>query len=218
MLATNCWSRSHAACRCLVRESDFVARLGGDEFVILQPSFGQPDDATVLAQRLLEGLAEPVQVGGQQVRVGASIGIALHPVDGHDGDALFKHADIALYCAKAGGRGIFRFFDTQMTRAVNEHRLLESGLRWALENNALEVHFQPKFACNSLAIVGFEALARWRHPTRGNISPETFIRVAEECGLIKRLGLWVIEQACADGREVEFPPACRGECVAAAAL
>ena len=180
----------------LVREVDFVARLGGDEFVVLQPGLQGTTETAALAERLLRSLAEPVQVGGQQVRVGASIGIALYPSDGHDGDALFKHADIALYCAKAAGRGTFRFFEADMTRAVNEHRLLESGLRWALDNHALEVYYQPKFACNSLSIVGFEALARWRHPTRGNISPETFVRVAEECGLIKRLGLWVIERAC----------------------
>jgi diguanylate cyclase (GGDEF)-like protein len=181
----------------LVREQDLVARLGGDEFVILQPGLREVESAGSLAQRVLKRLADPVQVGGQQVRVGASIGIAFHPKDGLDGDALFKHADIALYSAKAAGRGTFRYFDVQMTRAVNENRLLESGLRWALENNALEVHFQPKFACGSLAVVGFEALVRWRHPIRGNISPETFIRVAEECGLIKQLGLWVIERACA---------------------
>ena len=182
--------------QALVRDVDFVARLGGDEFVVLQPGVTTLADTQALVERLLQSLSEPVPVSGQQVRLGASIGIALYPADGHDGDALFKHADIALYCAKAAGRGTYRFFDSQMTRAVNERRLLESGLRWALDNRALELHFQAKFDCKSLAIVGFEALVRWRHPTRGNISPETFIRVAEECGLIKRLGLWVIEEAC----------------------
>jgi len=180
----------------LVREQDFVARLGGDEFVVLQPGLSRVDAAAALAQRLLCKLAEPVQIAGQQVRVGASIGIAFHPNDGQDGDTLYKHADIALYSAKAAGRGTVRFFDAQMTWAVNENRLLESGLRWAMDNEALDVHFQPKFACTSLAIVGFEALVRWQHPTRGSISPQTFIRVAEECGLIKRLGLWVIERTC----------------------
>jgi diguanylate cyclase (GGDEF)-like protein len=179
-----------------VKEVDFVARLGGDEFVVLQEHVTETAETQVLAEKLLQAMSEPVQVGGQQVRLGASIGIAFYPADGHDGDALFKHADIALYCAKAAGRGTFRFFDPQMTRSVNEHRLLESGLRWALDNEALELHYQPKFDCTSLAIVGFEALVRWRHPTRGNISPETFIRIAEECGLIKRLGLFVVEQAC----------------------
>jgi len=182
--------------QALVREVDFIARLGGDEFVVLQPGVTALAETQVLVEKLLHSLSEPLHISGQQVRLGASIGVALYPGDGHDGDALFKHADIALYCAKAAGRGTYRFFDAQMTRAVNEHRLLESGLRWALDNNALELHFQPKFDCNSLAIVGFEALVRWRHPTRGNISPETFIRIAEECGLIKRLGLWVIEEAC----------------------
>jgi diguanylate cyclase (GGDEF)-like protein len=182
--------------QALVREADFVARLGGDEFVILQPHVREPRETAALAQRVLKRMAEPFHVVGQQVRVGASIGIAFHPTDGQDGDALLKYSDIALYCAKAAGRGTYRFFNTQMTRAVNENRLLESGLRSALDNQSLELHFQPKFACNSLAIVGFEALVRWRHPTRGDVSPETFIRVAEECGLIKRLGLWVIEQAC----------------------
>jgi diguanylate cyclase (GGDEF)-like protein len=180
----------------MIREEDFVARLGGDEFVILQPGVAGEEAASAIAQRLLQRVAEPVLVADQQVRVGASIGIAFHPKDGLDGDALFKHADIALYSAKAAGRGTFRCFDTQMTRAVNENRLLESGLRWALENDALDLRFQPKFACKTLAVVGFEALVRWRHPIRGDISPETFIRVAEECGLIKRLGLWVIERAC----------------------
>lgn len=182
--------------QALTRETDFVARLGGDEFIILQSNVGAPQDAAILAQRVLLRLSEPVLIGSQQVRVGASIGVAFYPQDGQDGDTLLKHSDIALYSAKAAGRGTFRFFDAEMTRAVNEHRLLESGLRWALDNQTLKVHFQPKFACDTLRIVGFEALVRWQHPTRGSISPETFIRIAEECGLIKRLGLWVIEQAC----------------------
>ena len=166
--------------QALVREGDFVARLGGDE---------------------------PVQVGGHQVRIGASIGIAFHPNDGQNGDTLLKHADIALYCAKANGRGTFRAFDVQMTHAVNEHRLLESGLRRALDNRELEVHFQPIFDCGSLVITGFEALARWRHPTRGYVPPDTFIRIAEECGLINRLGRWVLEQACTTA--AAWQPPCR---------
>jgi predicted signal transduction protein with EAL and GGDEF domain len=146
---------------------------------------------------VLQRLAEPADVAGQQVRIGASIGIAFHPQDGEDCDALLKHADIALYSAKASGRGVFRCFDEQMIRAVNEHHMLESDLRRALENHELEVHFQPEFSGASLQITGFEALARWRHPIRGYISPEIFIHVAEQCGLINRLGSWVLEQACA---------------------
>ncbi len=130
----------------LVRDVDFVARLGGDEFVILLPGLRQPEAVAPLAQRVLQRLAEPVQVGDHRLRIGATIGIAFHPKDANDGDALFKHADIALYSAKAGGRGTFRCFDAQMTHTVNEQRLLESGLRRALENRDLEVHFQPMFA------------------------------------------------------------------------
>ncbi len=193
--------------QALVREGDFVARLGGDEFIILQPGLAQPEDAAPLAQRVLQQLAEPAQVGDHQVRIGASIGIAFHPTDGLDGDTLLKHADIALYCAKAGGRGMFRTFDVQMTYAVNEHRLLESGLRRVLDNRELEVHFQPIFNCESLEITGFEALARWRHPTRGYIPPDVFIRIAEECGLINRLGARVLEQACMTA--ASWQPPCR---------
>jgi diguanylate cyclase (GGDEF)-like protein len=182
--------------RALVREGDLVARVGGDEFVIVQPGLRSHDGAIALAQRVLERLAEPAQIGLHQVRIGASIGIAFHPPDGQDGDALFKNADIALYRAKADGRGMFRCFDIQMVHAMNERRLLETDLRRALQDGELEVHYQPKFASDTLEIVGFEALARWRHPTRGYVSPDVFIRLAEECGLINGLGLWIIDRAC----------------------
>jgi diguanylate cyclase (GGDEF)-like protein len=191
----------------LVREADFVARLGGDEFVVLLPGLRQPEAALPLAQRILQRLAEPAQVGDHRLRIGASIGIAFHPQDAPDGDALFKYADIALYAAKAAGRGTFRCFDVQMTHTVTEQRLLESGLRRALDNRDLEVHFQPMFAGDSLELAGFEALARWRHPTRGYISPETFIRVAEDCGLINLLGRRVIEEACTAA--AVWKPQCR---------
>jgi len=180
----------------LVQETDFVARLGGDEFVILQPGLCEVGEAVRLARLVLQRLADPVEVAGQKVRIGASIGIAFHPRDGQDCDALLKHADIALYRAKADGRGAFRCFDEQMIRTVNEHRLLESDLRSALDNQELEVHFQPEFTGDSLEVSGFEALARWRHPIRGYISPAVFIPVAEQCGLINRLGCWVLEHAC----------------------
>jgi diguanylate cyclase (GGDEF)-like protein len=181
----------------LVREEDLVARLGGDEFVILQPGLRNPDGATSLAQRVLQRLTDPVQIGSHQVRIGASIGIAYCPKDGADSDTLLKHADIALYSAKTGGRGMYRCFDPEMVHAVNEYRTLEGDLRRALDDDELEVHFQPKYSGESLAIVGFEALARWHHPTRGYVSPATFIKIAEACGLIDRLGLWIAEKACA---------------------
>ena len=191
----------------LAREGDFVARLGGDEFIILQPGLTRREDAGPLARRLLQRLAEPVQVGSHQVRIGASIGISFFPTDAQNGETLLKYADIALYCAKADGRGTYRYFDVQMTYAVNEHRLLESGLRRALDNEEFELHFQPMFNCATLQITGFEALARWRHPTRGYVSPETFIPVIEECGLVNRFGLWVIEKACRTA--AAWQPPCR---------
>ncbi|HTB45916.1 MAG TPA: EAL domain-containing protein [Acetobacteraceae bacterium] len=191
----------------LVRDVDFVARMGGDEFVLLLPGLRDPEAAMPLAQRVLQRLAEPAQVGDHRLRVGASIGVAFYPKDAQDGDALFKYADIALYAAKTAGRGTVRCFDVQMTHTVNEHRLLESGLRRALENGDLEVHFQPMFAGDTLALAGFEALARWKHPGRGYVSPETFIRIAEDCGLINRLGRWVIEEACTAA--AAWQPQCR---------
>ena len=189
----------------LVRETDFVARLGGDEFVIVQPGLQQPAEAALFARHVLQRLAEPADVAGHQVRIGASIGIAFHPKDGQDCDALLKHADIALYSAKASGRGAFRCFDEQMILAVKEHHMLESDLRRALDNRELEVYFQPEFSGTSLQITGFEALARWRHPVRGYISPEIFIHVAEQCGLINRLGCWVLEQACSVAADWQRP-------------
>ena len=180
----------------ITRQLDFVARLGGDEFVILMRDLEQPEAAVPLVERVLRRLSDPTEIAGHRIRIGASAGLAFYPKDGVDNDALLKYADIALYAAKADGRGTFRCFDHRMTEAVNERRLLESGLRRALESNELKLEFQPIFATDSLEVAGFEALARWHHPERGYIAPDTFIRIAEECGLINRLGHWVIEQAC----------------------
>jgi diguanylate cyclase (GGDEF)-like protein len=182
--------------RTLVRGSDLVARLGGDEFVFLLPGLHHRDDILPLAERVLRCLAEPAHILGQHIRVGASLGIAFYPQDGLDADTWFKHADMALYCAKNAGRGVYRCFDQQLSQAMTEHHLLESDLRRALDGGELEVYFQPKFNSRTLEIVGFEALARWRHPTRGFVSPAVFIRIAEDCGLIIRLGRWVLDQAC----------------------
>jgi diguanylate cyclase (GGDEF)-like protein len=182
--------------KALVRGTDLVARLGGDEFVLLLAGLHQKGDILPLAERVLRRLAEPVRIKGQQIGIGASLGIAFHPQDGLDANTWFKHADMALYGAKNGGRGIYRCFDEQLSQAVTEHHLLQSDLRRALDGGELEVHFQPKFSCRSLEIAGFEALARWRHPTRGYVSPAAFIRIAEDSGLIGRLGRWILERAC----------------------
>lgn len=177
-------------------EDAFVTRLGGDEFVIIQKKPLCHETALELAEHLLKRLAEPADVGGHQVRIGASIGIAFYPQDGRNLDTLLRHADIALYRAKSGGRGAYRCFDAAMVRGMNERLLLETELRQALERGELDVHFQPQFSSSHLDVVGFEALARWQHPTLGYVSPESFIPIAEGVGLIRQLGNFVLERAC----------------------
>jgi diguanylate cyclase (GGDEF)-like protein len=183
--------------RGLVRAADVVARLGGDEFVVVLPGLAQREVIVAMMQRVLRRLADPVMIEGHCVRIGASLGIAFHPQDGPDVDTWLRHADIALYSAKNGGRGTYRCFDEQLAQALTKQQGLERDLRQALDDDALEVYFQPKFNCGSLEITGFEALARWRHPTMGAVSPAVFIGIAETSGLINRLGLWVLQRACA---------------------
>jgi diguanylate cyclase (GGDEF)-like protein len=182
--------------RALVRPIDTVARTGGDEFTIVQRNADGPEDAGRLVQRLIDNLADPVSVDGYRLTVATSIGIALYPRDGREGRMLLKNADTALYRAKAEGRSTFRFFEPEMDRSLQERRALEHDLRLALQHDRLDVYFQPEFACDTLEVVGFEALARWRDPTRGMVPPGIFIPIAEECGLIEQLGRIVLERAC----------------------
>ena len=182
--------------RDLVSGQDVVARLGGDEFLLF---LDDPDDeaATMcLARQIPRALTRPITVRGQQVRLGASMGIALHPRDGADAPTLFRHANIALSRAKLAGRGTAQSFAPEMMVSFEEHRMMESDLRRALDSDELELRLQPQFSCETLEVTGFEALARWRHPTRGELSPAMFIPIAERSGLINPLGLWAIEQAC----------------------
>jgi EAL domain-containing protein (putative c-di-GMP-specific phosphodiesterase class I) len=148
-----------------------------------------------------------VQVDGYRLPVGCSIGVALYPRDGRDGRSLLKNADTALYRTKAEGRGTFRFFELEMDRSLQERRALEHDLRLALQHDRLEVYFQPESACDTLQVVGFEALVRWRDPTRGLVPPGIFIPIAEECGLIEQLGRIVLERACA--LAASWQPRCR---------
>lgn len=182
--------------RDLVSGRDVVARLGGDEFLAFLDDPG--DEATVmnLARQLPRSLARPIAVCGQHVRLGASLGIALYPRDGDDVTTLFRHANIALSQAKMAGRGTAQSFDPAMMASFEEHRMVESDLRRALDSDELELRLQPQFSCDTLEVTGFEALTRWRHPTRGMLSPAVFIPIAERSGLINPLGLWAIEQAC----------------------
>ena len=181
-----------------IREEDVVARLGGDEFAILQLSRNLPDNATSLASRLCSILGQPFFLKDHQVVIGASIGIALAPDNGADPEQLIKNADMALYRAKDDGRSTFRFFEPEMDARMQARRLLELDLRTALENGEFEVHYQPLVSSETGKVTGFEALLRWPHPTRGNVSPADFIPLAEEIGLIVPLGSLVIRQACRD--------------------
>ena len=183
--------------RGLVRGEDFLARFGGDEFCVLRAAVGEAAGAETLAHRLVNLLSEPYRIDGQQVLLSASVGIALCPADGTSVDQVLANADTALFRAKEG-RGTFRLYEPAMDVRIAERRLLEQDLRQALAAEQLVVFYQPIFAGATCEATGFEALVRWPHPTRGDISPEEFISVAEESDLIVRLGHWVMQTACAE--------------------
>jgi diguanylate cyclase (GGDEF)-like protein/PAS domain S-box-containing protein len=172
-----------------------IARLGGDEFVVAAPC-GGGIDAAALAARLLQVLAAPVRVGGQEVIVGASIGIAMHPHDGSTREQLFQAADTAMYRAKEAGRNRYRFFEADMTLAAQARMALELALRPALARGEFELHYQPRVDLGGMAIVGMEALLRWNHPELGRVAPGEFIGIAEETGMIVAIGAWVLGEAC----------------------
>ncbi|MCA1535760.1 EAL domain-containing protein [Bradyrhizobium sp. NBAIM03] len=181
-----------------IRETTFVARLGGDEFAIVDYVTNPAADAASLAEAIHGALSEPFDLGDHQVIVGTSIGIALAPRDGADSDTILRSADLALYSAKSGGRGAFRFFEPELDRLLHARRNLERDLRKALARSEFELHYQPFVNLKSGETCGFEALLRWHHPERGLVSPGEFIPVAEETGLILPLGEWVLRTACAE--------------------
>ncbi|MCJ2016929.1 EAL domain-containing protein [Methylobacterium sp. E-065] len=176
---------------------DVVARLGGDEFAVLQVGTAGPEGVETLAARIIELVGRPFLIDGQLVTVGASVGAALAPTDGTEPGALLRNADLALYKAKADGKGTFRRFDPALDARVRARRSLEADLRRAIAVQEFELHYQPLVDARSGRITAAEALVRWRHPERGLVSPADFIPLAEETGLIGPLGQWVLRTACA---------------------
>jgi diguanylate cyclase (GGDEF)-like protein len=185
---------------CL-RQGDLLARLGGDEFAIIQMDASQPVAAESLASRLVQVMERPFDVEGHRLVAATSVGVALWPADGLDSDQLLSQADLALYDAKAAGRGTYRFFHAQMREKANSRRALEIDLRRAVALGQLELHYQPIVSLRHPSgrpqrrVAAFEALLRWRHPELGMVMPDLFIGLAEETGLIEPIGEWVLEQA-----------------------
>jgi predicted signal transduction protein with EAL and GGDEF domain len=186
-----------------------LSRLGGDEFIVLLPDTRDRFAAGNVARRILQHLEHPISADGHEVFVTASIGIATFPGDGVTTEILIRNADTAMYHAKQQGKAAFQYYSAAMNAASVERLTLESGLRRALENEGLELHYQPQVCVKTGQIVGAEALLRWKHAERGYISPTTFIPIAEDSGLILPLGQWVIEHACwqaMEWRRAGLPP------------
>jgi len=179
-----------------ISEGDTVARLGGDEFVIIKTKIEQPTEVAAFATRIREAVIAPCELSGHHVVVDASIGVALAPGDGIDAGQLVKNADMALYGAKASGRGTYRFFEVAMDERMMARRILELDLRKALVNGEFELFYQPLINLDREEICSCEALLRWNHPENGMILPDVFIPLAEETGLIVRIGEWVVRTAC----------------------
>jgi len=184
--------------RALLRRDDMVARMGGDEFAIIQMSPRKPADVALLAERLLREITTPLDIAGQQVSIGASIGISVAPADGTDPDLLLRNADLALYRAKNERRHCYRYYEEGMDAAVLARQQLEQDLRQALAAEEFQLHYQPIMDLKSGRIGSFEALLRWQSSSRGVVPPSDFIPFAEETGQINAIGAWVLHRACAE--------------------
>jgi diguanylate cyclase (GGDEF)-like protein/PAS domain S-box-containing protein len=183
--------------QALLRAADVVARLGGDEFLVVLGDLADENDAVPVAEKLLASVSEPIALEGNSVAVSPSIGISIFPRDGDSSDALIKNADAAMYLAKDRGRANFQFFSPRLSEAAFAALALESRLREATRNGEFELHFQPQVDVKTRVLSGVEALLRWRHPEQGLVIPERFIALAEQRGLIARIGAWALREACA---------------------
>jgi diguanylate cyclase (GGDEF)-like protein len=181
--------------QCL-QPDEVLARLGGDEFAIVLPSFKSHAALATLAHAIVDGIAQPYEIDGHRIHSSVSIGIAVGPTDGNSADDLLMAADLALYAVKTSGRGTYCFYEHSMNEELNDRREIETDLREAIEENRLHLQYQPIIDLRRNTISGFEALARWQHPTMGVISPSVFIPIAEDGGLILPLGEWALREAC----------------------
>ena len=175
-----------------------IGRLGGDEFEAVLPTLNDPRGLASLAERLIQRVSMPYSIEGHTVSIGASVGIAVAPAEGHNADALIRNADLALYAAKSAGRGTFCFFSPEMHSGAQDRQALESDLKKAIGRGELQLVYQPVVTAKMEALSGFEALVRWNHGTRGQINASDFVPLAEECGLIAQIGEWVLRTACAE--------------------
>jgi len=184
--------------RDVIGKAGQVGRLGGDEFEVVLPAISDKKELSNLAQGIIDSLSRPYTINGTAVSIGASVGIVTSDYDDRSSDDLMRDADLALYAAKAAGKGCYRFFESEMHEAARQRQLMESDLRVALEKGQLHLAYQPCVDSLSEAVTGFEALIRWSHPERGPVSPVEFIPLAEEIGLIDEIGEWVLRTACAE--------------------
>jgi diguanylate cyclase (GGDEF)-like protein/PAS domain S-box-containing protein len=184
--------------REVIGKAGQVGRLGGDEFEVVLPGVSDKTELSSLAQGIIDSLSRPYTINGTAVSIGASVGIVTSDYDDRTSDDLMRDADLALYAAKAAGKGCFRFFEPEMHDAARQRQLMESDLRVALEEGQFRLLYQPCVDTSSEAVTGFEALIRWEHPERGAISPADFIPLAEELNLIDEIGEWVLRTACAE--------------------
>ena len=181
--------------KSIIRKEDTLARLSGDEFTVIMEDLTQPENASLLAEKILKILAEPMRIDDYILYVSGSIGISLYPQDATDAQYLLKYSDTAMYKAKEEGRNNFQFYSSDMTEFALEHMALKTSLRQAIDNEEFTIHYQPQISTCTNTLVGLEALVRWEHPTMGTLAPNTFIPLAEETGMIVEIDHWVMKTA-----------------------